>query len=151
MTPNELKQLIASDSLASQLAAAGRDVDCAERCSAIAPPVRVPVANRDIKRHAIINRYWSAVVRASEDMTSVNSDMRALSIDVAGWIGDMGGTTDFALPAVQQMLGGLVAYGLMTDAHRVSLLTLADSPQTISAAEVSACFESERMAARGES
>lgn len=39
MLPSELKTLIESDSVASELAAAGNDAGCAERCSSIAPAV----------------------------------------------------------------------------------------------------------------
>ena len=148
MTLEDLKQLIASDPEATKLAETGQDADCAARCSLIATPIRKPIPNRDVKRHAIMNDYWAAVVIVAED-TAMPNELRGLAIAVGAWVNDSEASTDVDLPKVQQMLGGLVAYKLMTAEQRDSLMLLADQPQTITAAEVSAVFSAERQIARG--
>ena len=137
MTPEQLKALIESDAEATALFAVGNDNDTATRLTEIAPLVQRLVPNVDIKRHAILNEYWPAVVIASE-ATNANLQVRGLSISVGDWVNDVSATTDFSLPQVQSMIGGLVASGLMTAEQQTSLIALASVSQIITSNEVSA-------------
>jgi len=137
MTPEQLKTLIDSDATATALFTAGNDNDAATRLTAIAPMVQRLVPNVDVKRHAIIDGYWAAVVIAGE-ATNTDLAVRGLAISVGAWINEVSATTDFSLPQVQTMLGGLLASGLMTAEQQASLIALASVPQVITPNDVSA-------------
>ena len=136
MTPQEIKTLIDSDAAAAASFAAGNDNATAVRLSVIAPMVQRLVPNVDIKRHAILNNYWPAVVIATESTNTV-LQVRALAIGVGAWVNDVSATTDFDLPEVQAMMGGLVSAGLMTAEQQTSLIALASVPQVITPDQVS--------------
>jgi len=136
MTPQERLLLIQSDTAASAFYAAGNDNDTALRLSEIAPVVQRRVPNVDIKRHAIMQGYWAKVVIASEATNTILA-VRGLAISVVAWVNDVAVTTDFALPEVQTMIGGLVTSELITEAQKTSLVALASVPQVITPSQVS--------------
>jgi hypothetical protein len=137
MTTDELKALIESDQTARDHFAAGRDVQCAERCSEIAPTVRKPVPADDIQYDAAINGVWATITIARES-AETPQQIKGICITFLDWI-NSGRPIDFDMPQVQQMLGGLVLSGLVTQEQADSLADRANTLQTITADEVSAC------------
>jgi hypothetical protein len=137
MTNAELKALIESDQTASDHFAAGRDLQCAERCTAIATTVRMPVPAADIQYDAAINGVWAAITIARES-AETPQQIKGICITFLDWI-KSGRPIDFDMPQVQQMLGGLVMSGLVTQEQAEALADRANTPQTITVDEVSAC------------
>ena len=87
----------------------------------------------EVKKHAIENQYWSAIVMATEpgNPLAIPAEslvtVRGLAIAARDWIDDTSGkilTIDFALASVQTLVGGLVLTGLMTQAQATSLAAL---------------------------
>jgi hypothetical protein len=87
----------------------------------------------EVKKHAIENQYWSAIVMATEpgNPLAIPAESlvtaRGLAIAARDWIDDPSGkisTIDFALASVQTLVGGLVLTGLMTEAQATSLASL---------------------------
>jgi len=137
MTTDELKALIESDQTASDHFAAGRDIQCAERCSEIAPTVRTPVSAADIQYHASKNGVWAAITLARES-AEIPIQIRGVCITFLDWV-KSGRPIDFDMPEVQQMLGGLIQAELVTQQQAAELNAMANASQTITANEVSAC------------
>lgn len=140
MTPEELKARIDGDEIAKAMAADGDYAGAATQVSALLPPITRPVPNRDVKRHAILNGYWSRVVLVAENKEMPDS-IRGLAIAVGAWINDADAATDFALVEVRGMLSGLTDAGLMTAEQRDSLLLLANHPQAVTPTEVRTAWE----------
>ena len=137
MTPAELKTLIESDSEATAHFAAGRDLQCAERCTAIAPTVRQPVDGGLVQKIASMNGVWAKIVLARES-SETPSQIKGICITFLDWV-RKDWRIDFDLPEVQTMLGGLIQSGLVTEQEVAVLDDAANTPQTITAAEISAC------------
>ena len=137
MTPAELKTLIESDSEAAAHFAAGRDLQCAERCTAIAPTVRQPVDGGLVQKIASMNGVWAKIVLARES-SETPSQIKGICITFLDWV-RKDWRIDFDLPEVQTMLGGLIQSGLVTEQEVAVLDDAANTPQTITAAEISAC------------
>jgi hypothetical protein len=87
----------------------------------------------EVKKHAIENQYWSAIVMATEpgNPLAIPAEslvtVRGLAIAARDWIDDPSGkisTIDFALSSVQTLVGGLVLTGLVTQAQATSLASL---------------------------
>jgi hypothetical protein len=87
----------------------------------------------EVKKHAIENQYWSAIVMATEPGNPLNIPseslvtVRGLAIAARDWIDDTSGkilTIDFALASVQTLVGGLVLTGLVTQSQATSLAAL---------------------------
>jgi hypothetical protein len=134
MSPDELKTLIESDEQASQYWADRRDAACAARCSVIAPPVRKPVPAEDIQYDAALNGVWAGITIARES-SETPQQIRGICITFLDWI-KSGRPIDFDMPEVQQMLGGLVLSGLVTQEQADSLALRADTPQTFTTDDV---------------
>ena len=137
MTTDELKALIESDQTARDHFAAGRDLQCAERCTAIAPTVRMPVPAAHIQYDAAINGVWAAITIARESVETPQQ-IKGICITFLDWI-KSGRPIDFDMPQVQQMLGGLVLSGLVTQKQADALADRANTPQKITVDEVSKC------------
>jgi hypothetical protein len=137
MTTEELKTLIQSDEEASEHFAASRDRLCAARCSAIAPTIRVPVSSADIQYSAAINGVWAGITIARES-AETPQQIRGICITFLDWI-KSGRPIDFDMLEVQQMLGGLVLSGLVTQEQADALDSQATVPQVITETQVSAC------------
>jgi hypothetical protein len=134
MTTEELKTLIQSDEEASQYWADRRDAACAARCSVIAPPVRKPVPAADIQYDAALNGVWAGITIARES-SETPQQIRGICITFLDWI-KSGRPIDFDMPEVQQMLGGLVLSGLVTQEQADALALRADTPQTFTTDDV---------------
>ena len=137
MTPSELITLIQSDQTALDHFTAGRDAQCAERCSEIAPTLRKPVPADSIQRAASLSGSWAKIVIARESATTPDQ-IRGVCITFLDWI-KASRPIDFDLSEVQQMLGGLVLSGLVTQQQAEELSAMGNTPQVITANEVSAC------------
>jgi len=137
MNIEQLRSLIESDSEATAHFAAGRDVQCAERCTAIAPTVRQPVDGGVVQKIASMNRVWAKIVLARESAETPDS-IKGICITFLDWV-RKDWRIDFDLPEVQTMLGGLMQSGLVTKQEVAVLDAAANTPQTITADEVSAC------------
>jgi hypothetical protein len=137
MTRDELRKLIESDPDAAKRFAVGDDTGCAARCSEIAPAVRSPVSAADIQYHASINGVWAAITIARES-AETPPQIKGICITFLDWI-KSARPIDFDMPQVQQMLGGLVQSGLVTQEQADALADRANTSQTITIDEVSAC------------
>ena len=137
MSPDDLRKLIESDQDAAKRFAAGDDTGCAARCSEIAPTVRAPVPAADIQYDAAINGVWATITIARES-AETPQQIKGICITFLDWI-KSGRPIDFDMPQVQQMLGGLVQSGLVTQEQADALSDRANAAQTITADEVSAC------------
>lgn len=131
-----LQELIESDSQASALFAAGNDSGCAARLVEIAHKIRKPVPAADIQYYAAISGAWAAIKIARESAETPNQ-IKAACITFIDWV-QSGRPIDFDLPVVQQMLGGLVLAGLVTQELADQMDELQDVPQAITADMVSA-------------
>lgn len=87
----------------------------------------------EVKKHAIENQYWSAIVMATEpgNPLAIPAEslvtVRGLAIAAHDWIDDPAGkisTIDFELASVQTLMGGLVQSGLLTQPQATSLAAL---------------------------
>jgi hypothetical protein len=85
---------------------------------------RVLVPLWKIKRHAIENGYWVALRTAAADATSPLNTVAVLTVD---YIGDERfDNLDMDLASTQQLLGGLVAGGILTQAQADELDEMGD-------------------------
>lgn len=137
MTPADLKTLIESDQEAAAHFAAGRDVQCAERCTTIAPTIRQPVDGGEIQKIASMNGVWAKIVLARES-SETPPQIKGICITFLDWV-RKDWRIDFDLPEVQAMLGGLMQSGLVTEQEVAVLDAPANTPQTITPTEISAC------------
>jgi hypothetical protein len=137
MTNAELKALIASDAEAFGHFLASRDQLCAERCSVIAPTIRVPVPAADIQYSAAVNGVWAKITIARESAATPDQ-IKGVCITFLDWI-KSGRPIDFDMPEVVGMLAGLVAVGLVTSQQAIDMDARATVAQVITSNQVSAC------------
>lgn len=75
-----------------------------------------------VKEHAILNGYWPLVKAGQLD---ANQSKAGLCLSVIDWIDDPKmQTIDVHLIAVQQMLGGLASFGLMTSDQTAEIVAM---------------------------
>lgn len=137
MTPAELKTLIESDAEALGHFLASRDQLCAERCSIIAPTIRVPVPAADIQYDASVNGVWANITLARES-ADTPVQIKGICLTFLDWI-KSGRPIDFDMVEVQEMLAGLVAAGLVTSQQAIDMDAKATVGQVITSSQVSAC------------
>ena len=137
MTPAELKTLIESDAEALGHFLASRDQLCAERCSVIAPTIRVPVPAADIQYDASVNGVWAKITIARES-ADTPLQIKGICLTFLDWI-KSGRPIDFDMVEVQAMLAGLVAAGLVTAQQAIDMDAQATVGQTFTASQISAC------------
>ncbi len=137
MTNAELKALIESDAQALGHFLASRDQLCAERCSAIAPTIRVPVPAADIQYDASVNGVWAKITIARES-SSTPDEIKGICITFLDWV-KSGRPIDFDMPEVVGMLAGLVAVGLVTSQQAIDMDARATVAQVITSNQVSDC------------
>ena len=95
------------------------DQQAADAINAKVVDVVVCVENAEIKRQAIMNAIWPGIIAGQRD---ANSQKAGLCVGVIEWLNDTRmPRTDMDLPAVQQMLAGLVAFGLMTQEQAAAI------------------------------
>ena len=137
MTNEELKALIESDSVALAHFVASRDQLCADRCSLIAPTIRVPVPAADIQYDASVNGVWAKITIARES-SATPDEIKGVCITFLDWI-KSGRPIDFDMPEVVAMLAGLVAVGLVTSQQAIDMDARATVAQVITTTQVSDC------------
>jgi len=137
MTNEELKTLIESDAVALAHFVASRDQLCAERCSLIAPTIRVPVPAADIQYIAAVNGVWAKITIARESGDTPD-EIKGICITFLDWV-KSGRPIDFDMSEVVGMLAGLVAVGLVTSQQAIDMDAQATVGQTFSASQISAC------------
>ena len=137
MNIEQLKTLIESDAEAAAHFAASRDQLCAERCSVIAPAIRVPVPASDIQYDASVNGVWANITLARES-ADTPLHIKGICLTFLDWI-KSGRPIDFDMVEVQAMLAGLVAAGLVTAQQAVDMDAQATVRQTFTASQISAC------------
>jgi len=137
MTIAELTALIASDGIATNHFLASRDQLCAERCSAIAPTIRVPVPAADIQYDASVNGVWAKITIARES-SATPDEIKGICITFLDWV-KSGRPIDFDMAEVVGMLAGLVAVGLVTSQQAIDMDARATVAQVITANQVSDC------------
>ena len=104
------------------------DQAAADAINAKTVGITVNVDNWRIKEHAVLNGYWPVVKGGQLDG---NPAKAGLCVTVIDWVDDARmNTTDFTIPAVQSMLAGLVAFGLITQAQADELMAM--SSKTVS-------------------
>jgi len=135
MTPTDLWTLIQADIQAKAYADAGNDRDCAVRCSEIAPVIRKPVPAELVQEVASLNGAWGTIKIAATN-SALTDPPRGACIAFVDWI-ESARPINFDNPAVQQMAGIMVSYSLLTAGQVAELSALADSPQVITADQVS--------------
>lgn len=140
MNTNELKSLINSDAEAAAHFAAGRDQQCAERCSLIAPKVHRECR---LRWNRIIGLYSdltvAASVKAKIDAAANSSPLVAeISLSLKS---DSQDPCDLGHPTVRSLLTASTAVGGigLTNAEAAPLLAAGEQFQQITANEVSAC------------
>lgn len=132
-----LKALIESDAEAHAHFLASRDQLCADRCSVIAPAIRVPVPAADIQYDASISGVWATITLARESLDTP-AEIRGICLTFLDWI-KSGRPIDFDKPEVQTMLFGLVAAGLVTEQQASEMDAKGSVGQKFTASQVSAC------------
>jgi hypothetical protein len=146
MTQVELLALIDGDTVATAKAAIGDDSGCAARCVEIAPLVRVPVMPYDLQREAMLTGSWGAM-RVTANDAAVPAHVRALCHQFIDQV-QSGSSIDFALPQVSQMLGAMVATGIVSQATADAIIKKSWASQTITANDVSAAMSPRRPGGR---
>lgn len=133
----QLKTLIDSDSVAKSHFEAGRDIECATRVSEIVPTLRQPVEASDVHYYAAICGAW-ALINLAWESAETPAQIKGICITFRDWV-KAGRKIDFDMPEVQQMMGGLVQAGVITQQQSALIDAAANVKQTITANEVSAC------------
>ena len=140
MNPTALKTLIESDAEASAHFTAGRDLQCAERCTAIAPQVyrecrlrwnRIVALYLDLAVAAAVKAKIDAAAAGSPLIAEIVASLDANSQDPC----DLGNPTVRSILTTPTAHGGI---GLTAD-EAAPLLAVGRQPQVITANEVSAC------------
>lgn len=95
------------------------DQQAADAINAKTVDVVVRVENSEIKRQAIMAGIWPGIIAGQRD---ANPQKAGLCIGVIEWLNDTRmPRTDMDLSAVQTMLAGLVAFGLMTQEQATAI------------------------------
>jgi len=143
MTDGELYTLIQSDAQAAALFSEGNDEGCAVRCSAIAPPIRQPVAAERVQAAAIASGLW-AIVKIAAQNVGLPNPPRGAAMSFVDWI-EAGRPIDMDGGTVQGVGAVLLSYNLATQEQLDALQVLADNPQTITQQQVGAAREWHRV------
>jgi hypothetical protein len=139
MTDAELYTLIQGDTQAAALYAEGNDEGCALRCSAIAPPIRQPVAAERVQAAAIASGLW-AIVKIAAQNTALPNPPRGAAMSFVDWI-EAGRPIDMDGGTVQGVGQVLLSYNLATQPQLDALQALANVAQTITQQQVGAARE----------
>lgn len=139
MDLSELRTLVELDEQALAHYGAGRLAACAERCGAIATPLRRSIDASEIQKHASLSGAWAKIVLARES-AQTPAEVRGVCLTFLDWI-RKDWPIDFDLPEVQAMLGALVQAGLVTAEQAEELNSLGDYPQTFTTDEILAAMK----------
>jgi hypothetical protein len=135
MAPNDLWALIQSDPQAKAYAGAGNDRDCAVRCSEIASPVRKPVPAELVQRIASLNGLWGMLKIAALNQ-SLSNPPRGAAVSFVDWV-ERGAELDTDNQSVKEMAATLIAYSLATANQFAEISAAGNTPQVITADQVS--------------
>lgn len=114
MTIDPLREELAKPEYASL-----SDQQAADAINAKTVDIVVRVENAEIKRQAIMAGIWPGIIAGQRD---ANPHKAGLCIGVIEWLNDTRmPRTDMDLPAVRQMLAGLVAFGLMAQEQATAI------------------------------
>ena len=135
MTPTDLWTLIQSDTQAKTFVDAGNDRDCAVRCSEIAPVIRKPVPAELVQRIASLNGLWGMLKIAALNQ-SLSNPPRGAAVSFVDWI-ERGAELDTDNALVKAMAATLIEYSLATANQFAEISAAGNTPQTITADQVS--------------
>lgn len=135
MTNAELKALVESDAEAKTLFDNGIDNACAERCSAIAPHITVPVSTSDVRRTAAISGALAKIKMASWESSSAPPEIKGVCLTFLDWL-DHAESFDFTLAEVQAMAAALIAANIVTQQQFAALTALSQKPQTFTHSDI---------------
>lgn len=135
MQPSELKTLIQSDADATALLKKGDDTGCAERCTAIAPPVRASVPARDVQREAALSGAWASIVLASRETSLASASIKGICVTFIDWIRSAE-SISLDLPQIAPMAAALIEAKVITQAQFDALSAMGDVRQTVTALDV---------------
>lgn len=143
MTDAELYALIQGDTQAAALYAEGNDEGCAVRCSAIAPPVRQPVAAATLRKTLAKLGRWGGLQRVANNFESPDPPYQQARtiIDLI----TAGDAIDLNEPAIAAGTPLLVEHNLLTLSDVAVISALANTPQTITQQQVGAAREWHRV------
>ena len=145
MTDAELYALIQGDTDAKQRADIGDDSGCAARCSVIAPTVRQPVAAAILRRELAKLGKWGGLQRVANNFESPDPPYQQARtiIDLI----TAGDAIDLDDPAIAAGTPQLIQHNLLTLSDVAVISALANTPQTISPAQVSEAMRPHRRGA----
>jgi len=143
MTDAELYTLIQGDTQAAALYAEGNDEGCAVRCSAIAPPIRQPVAAATFRKTLAKLGRWGGLQRVANNFESPDPPYQQARtiIDLI----TAGDAIDLNEPAITAGTPLLVEHNLLTLSDVAVISALANTPQTITQQQVGAAREWHRV------
>lgn len=143
MTNAELYTLIQGDTQAAALYVEGNDEGCAVRCSAIAPPIRKPVAAATLRKELAKLGKWGGLQRVANNFESPDPPYQQARtiIDLI----TAGDAIDLNEPAIAAGTPQLIEHNLLTAADVAVISALANNPQTITQQQVGAAREWHRV------
>ena len=143
MTDAELYTLIQGDTQAAALFFEGNDEGCAVRCSAIAPPIRQPVAAATLRKELARLGKWGGLQRVANNFESPDPPYQQARtiIDLI----TAGDAIDLNEPAIAAGTPQLIEHNLLTVADVAVISALANNPQTITQQQVGAAREWHRV------
>lgn len=137
MTPTELKALIESDELATQLAASGNDAACAARCSVIAPKVYKETILTERGLYVALGaEVAETILQKLAGFAAANQTQSPIIARVLDWLKPNNGGVDFGDAQTLGLVGLLTQGGLFTAEEYAALSAIALVPQTITEAQI---------------
>lgn len=146
MDKEQILAAIDGDPEATQLAAIANDAACAERLTAIWPPVRRSIPADDVMAVAVRRGRWGSLALACHEL-QLAFPVRSTAKTLVDWI-QAGKSIDITLAEVQSMVGVLKDAGLINDADVEAIESLAWAKVTITPIEVSIAMAERRQGAR---
>ncbi|MFN9289776.1 MAG: hypothetical protein ACK6EB_17035 [Planctomyces sp.] len=143
MTDAELYTLIQGDTQAAALYADCNDEECADRCSAIAPTIRKPVAAAILRKELAKLGKWGGLQRVANNFESPDPPYQQARtiIDLI----TAGDAIDLDEPAIAAGTPQLIQHNLLTLTDVAVISALANSPQTITHQQIGSAREWHRL------
>lgn len=135
MSPQELRALIESDAEAKTLFQNGIDNACAERCSAIAPLVTIPVSVAEVRRAAAISGALAKIKIAARETSTASVEVQEACLTFLDLM-DHAETIDFSHPVMQGKAAALIAANIVTQQQFSDLSALSHKPQTFTHSDI---------------
>lgn len=134
MTPEALQQLILSDQQAAAMAIADQWKECADRCTEIAIPLRVPIPAQVLSRASALDGSFGKITLAAREGAEAPDSVKGVCVTFLFWM-SQGWDLDIDLPQVQVMMGVLISAGIITQEQANDISALANRQPTITALE----------------